>query len=972
MQAPGEFVLARLWMTFLVSGKVVLLLMTSSTSLFISQTQILRLSATFGMDLAKVFDNNTSSSNRLPEVILRLDRVDVAGRFGLNEWSAEVPVGDASTPIDFGIAEGKALIDIGASIAGNDDSIVLASASDFTNLFNSSRSTYINLTAGVDIDFPIFVTIDAVGFSARVGYVDDDILDDATTNITFDSDILFSLAAIKEAAHELAIVSESLDVEALREPLPLIDRSLNELIAGKGRKISDLLNLTDWANSLGSTTLNNTSPGSPANTSSTGPGGDLITKTELLKEVRKAVQGTFGDVDPSDVNLTDIPTLPDVRSFQPESSIIFTAAIGHSPGGFCNGTDKAISVSIDGNEDNFTIIICSLLGFDDEIDLDPSGLFDLNDFPVELEIKGSASIECSLTFGTKIQVTGGYEAVVDFEPINVRIALGADPEIILGLGVVDFQSQVNALLEGDFGISYCSGGQNCAGSSYGQLSNSSFYLKRDVGYQMNGDVTLKTDLEGLSLGDGLELEISDINVFDDIAPEVLIPSLEDLQDLIKFSPANAISLLRLIDSALAEAAQNDAFQTQVPLMDKATFSDILSVSKTFTASLYESFVRAEPFDERGVKSLTLSTENGFSTYTSGEGLLNCGESGTDPCLFELYLVNGELTVNPDTTEANIENLRDISTRCTFDLVNLTANLTSYVGDLRAGINNDCSGSITACSKNECAGSYEEDGGSNFYCSNDCDIIIDLDPDNDDDQDDEVLFVTTVPYLNANKTVINDIQLMGIYHKHLSDMKGKTTILGLPINSPVVPAIEPRFRTLPDLTDKMNQVLSDVTSLDVQITASYESASESDSGVGSFLIGVEFGKAIGLKLGQGTLEQNLALGDLASIGVSDSQLTIGGEASFYTEFGVILEAPSEKGLIMIGNACNGTDFNCSFAPFDFVLEWTEDGTNKVRNLVARIISFISLCYLLKVSHTTFPLISAININIVTIIHWSIYD
>ena len=874
------------------------------------------------MDLANVFDDNSG----LPEVILRLDRVEVAGRFGLNEWSAEVLLGDDSK---FGISEGKALIDIGANIAGDGHSIVLASASEFTNLFNSSRSTFLNLTAGVEIDFPIFVTIGPVGFSARVRYADVNILDDATTNITFDSDILFNLTAIRNAVEELAKVSESLYVEALREPLPLIDSSINELIAGKGRKISGLLNLTDWADSLGSTTLNNTSPGSPADTSSTGPGEDLITKTELLKEVRKAVQGTFGDVDPRDVNLTDIPTLPDVRRFQPENSIIFTTAIGHSPGGFCNGTDKAISVSIDGNEDNFTIIICSFLGFDDEIDLDPSAIFDQNDFPIELEIEGSAAIDCSLTFGTKIQVnkvTDGYEVDVDFEPINVRIALGADPEIILGLGVVDFQSRVNALLEGEFGISYCSGGQNCEGSSYGQLSNSSFYLRRDVGYQMNGDVMLKTDLDGLNLGDGLQLEISDI-VFDDIAPEVLMPSLNDFQDLIKFSPANAISLLRLIDSALAEAAQNDAFQAHVPLMDNATFSDILSVGKSFTASLYEFFVQAEPFDERGVKSLTLSTEKGFSTYTSGEGLMNCGENGTDPCLFELYLVDGELTVNPDTTEANINNLRDISTRCTFDLVNLTNTLGSYVENLRAEVNNSCS--ISACSKTECAGSYKEDGGFNFYCSNDCDIIIDLDPDDEDDQDDEVLFLTTVPYRNANKTVINDIQLMGIYHKNLSDVKGKTTILGLPINSPVLPPIVPRFRTLPDLAEKMSQVLSNVTNLEVQITASYESASVSESKVGSFLIGVDFGKAIGLELGQGTFEQNLALGDLASIGVSDSQLTIGGEATLHTEFGVILEAPSEeKGLIMIGNTCNGTGFICIFAPFDFALEWTQDGTNMV--------------------------------------------
>lgn len=912
-----------------------------------------RLSATFGIDLENVFDSSIDTARRLPDVILRLDRVDIDGTFGLNEWSADLTIRDEIT---FGISEAKALIDIGAAISGG-DAIVLASASDFTNLFNSSSSTHINLTAGVDVDFPLFVIIDAVGFTARVGYVDENILDSVTSNITFGTDVLFATDAIQKAAEELKDIAKTLEVEALSNPLPLADKSLDELIAGDGRKISGIFDLTAWANGLSGTALNDTaSPSGPDEGYKQG----YITKTELLKEIRKGIQGALDGVDPASVDLKEIPKLPAVSSFQPEESIIFSTGIGHS--GFCSGIDKAISVSIDGDENDFNITICSLLGFDEEIDLDPSGLLDLNDFPVELDFDDpSAFIDCSLTLGAQIHVvkdTGGLSASVSFEPINLRVAVGGNPTVTLGLGVVDLESEVNALLEGDFGLTYCSVNPdvNCVGDdSYERLSNSSsFYLKRDVGYDLSGSVTLKTDLDGLNFGDGLMLGIRDVDVFDDIAPEVEIPDFDDFNDIIKFSPANAISLLRLIDSALAEAAQNDAFQTQVPLMDKATFSDILSVGKSFTASLYEFFVQAEPFDERGVKSLTLRTEKNFSTYTSGEGLMNCGEYGNEICPFELYLVKGELTVNPDATEANINNLREISTRCKFDLVNITNTpLVSYVENLRAEVNNSCS--ITACSKTECGGSYEEDGGSNFYCANNCDIIIDLDPDPEDDQDGEVLFLTTVPYRNSNKTVINDIQLMGIYHENLTDVKGKTTILGLPINSPVLPAIVPRFRTLPDLAEKMSQVLSDVTNLDVEITASYESASESDSGVGSFLIGVKFGKAIGLELGQGTLEQNLALGDLASIGVSDSQLTIGGEASFYTEFGVILEAPSEKGLIMIGNACNGTGFNCTFEdPFHFILEWTEDGTNKVRNLVARILSFISLCSLLKIPHNNFPL------------------
>ena len=52
----------------------------------------------------------------------------------------------------------------------------------------------------------------------------------------------------------------------------------------------------------------------------------------------------------------------------------------------------------------------------------------------------------------------------------------------------------------------------------------------------------------MTLDTGLVLHIADVNMFDDIPPTVTKPDSNALKDLLKFSPENALVMLRLIDS----------------------------------------------------------------------------------------------------------------------------------------------------------------------------------------------------------------------------------------------------------------------------------------------------------------------------------------------------------------------------------------------------------------------------------------
>lgn len=63
-------------------------------------------------------------------------------------------------------------------------------------------------------------------------------------------------------------------------------------------------------------------------------------------------------------------------------------------------------------------------------------------------------------------------------------------------------------------------------------------------------------------------------------------------------------MLQLVDSMLAQATANKAFDAQIPLLD-ILVKDILSVGSVFTNAMFEFFVMVQNFDDRATKSLAI-------------------------------------------------------------------------------------------------------------------------------------------------------------------------------------------------------------------------------------------------------------------------------------------------------------------------------------------------------------------------------
>jgi hypothetical protein len=63
-------------------------------------------------------------------------------------------------------------------------------------------------------------------------------------------------------------------------------------------------------------------------------------------------------------------------------------------------------------------------------------------------------------------------------------------------------------------------------------------------------------------------------------------------------------MLQLVDSMLAQATANKAFDAQIPLLD-TSIKDILSVAEVFTNAMFQFFVIVQNFDDRATKSLVI-------------------------------------------------------------------------------------------------------------------------------------------------------------------------------------------------------------------------------------------------------------------------------------------------------------------------------------------------------------------------------
>lgn len=103
-------------------------------------------------------------------------------------------------------------------------------------------------------------------------------------------------------------------------------------------------------------------------------------------------------------------------------------------------------------------------------------------------------------------------------------------------------------------------------------------------------------MPGIPSTAGLEISIVDEDVFDEDPPVITYPNMQALLDSIKFSPQNAVDMLRTVDFWLAQATSNKVLDANIPLLD-TSLSKVLSIASVFTDKLFEFFVQAEDFEE---------------------------------------------------------------------------------------------------------------------------------------------------------------------------------------------------------------------------------------------------------------------------------------------------------------------------------------------------------------------------------------
>ena len=794
------------------------------------------------------------------------------------------------------------MVGFGASIT---EPIKLDDLSDFRELIGPNST--IELSADINVTLPTFITVgDAVGLSAAVRYEDEDLFDDFRPNVTIDTDVVIAIASIQKVAEELKGATEFFDEsDALASEIPLLGVSLNELIAGEDRTIADMFDLTDWANGLETTSGNAT----------------FIELTELLVEVRKEVQSLL--VNQPDVSLSTLPDPPDLSAFE---QVGFESGIGRANSSICSDNTNAIFVDIEGSGDEFVFTICSLLGFEFEADLNDAGLLDEYELGfVRLELEDTSfTLKGSLTFGARLKITkrgSTLSAELEFDPLVAKLAAAANPSLTFGVGLLELEAGIDAFGKGEFGFLYdqvVGSEDSCGETGYERWKNSagnssSFCLKREVEYGLSGQLSVGAEIGGLDIAEGLQLSITDTDVFDDIAPVVSLPDLDPsvFKDMLILSPALAVTILQRIDTALAEASTNELFMTNVPLLN-FKISDAAEVGQVFTSKLYEFFVQAEPFNERRFKFLTLS---------AGKALDELDTMGTYQ--YELYVLR-DLTVNP--IPENAEALRKLALE-NGSVCNVTFS-SQLVAEYITNFNNGCD-TITACDVNDC--SDEEGEFYNCDSNKNCDLVMGTTTEGK-------FFISTVAYKGEERTTgtANDIQLLGIFEV-LSDVALKVTeVDGLPaINNPVVPPIVPRFKTLQDLLDRISNLsenlVSEATGLDLTVDAKYQA--RTGLLAASLLFDIAVSKEA--EFPDIVLQGDLSLGDLASVTLDDSSiLNVEAGFSFSTQVGILFEGNQNEAIDLVGTLCDGNTTGCDLPSFKFLLEWPDEdsvmvATNEVK-------------------------------------------
>jgi len=339
--------------------------------------------------------------------------------------------------------------------------------------------------------------IDGVGAGATIMYEDDNIIDNITQTPIFETDILISIDMINDAALALKEKTSPLrDYVPLQQEIPLLKKSMNDLIAGQGRTVADCFDLTEFASNLtgkqSATEMPTSSPSVstfPSSAPSTSPtllptaqnssrvptkypsaiptaiptsakptalpsrkptqpdNTDYIRLTELVNRIRNAFQDIISQ---PGTPPNSLPSLPDSNIFQ----------VTRPHGAICDGSDKAISIEIALTEqDDLLVKICALLEFEIIGDYDATGLLSSVVDSIDLDITGKFTLKGALMFGAQMSVyspaKGPISADISFDPILMQFAVMSDLDASVSFGMLQVNGKGKVDLRGQAEFAYC-------------------------------------------------------------------------------------------------------------------------------------------------------------------------------------------------------------------------------------------------------------------------------------------------------------------------------------------------------------------------------------------------------------------------------------------------------------------------------------------------------------------------------------
>ena len=269
---------------------------------------------------------------------------------------------------------------------------------------------------------------------------------------------------------------------------------------------------------------------------------------------------------------------------------------------------------------------------------------------------------------------------------------------------------------------------------------------------------------------------------------------------------------------MIEWHDHSSLQRQLPFMDK-DISSLLVGASTWSGELLGAITEAQLFEARPdrEKSIQMKAQAPIDEVPAGINLTNAP--------LELYF-SRDLEVNPN----NPRTLRGASVVCELNFRVAPTTSTAFAEALvDAVVDSDCG--LKVCGQRDCF----EDVFGNFYGC-DCDLVIDT---NDEDK----AFIASVAYRDLIKRIPLDTQLLGLYQP-LDQINENATVLGFRLNEPFYPPLEPNFKDVTGLKDRILAFLAQKMR-DVGLNITYVPLGESDS---RFELHMEFTQSVQLSLG----------------------------------------------------------------------------------------------------------------------------